>query len=108
EAAASVEGTTLTLAGGISRPPLIRSDASAKLYAEYAACARASGLGDGESPLLGGGSDANTCAALGVPAIDGLGPRGRGFHTVDEYIERSSLVPKAQALARFLFARLVA
>jgi glutamate carboxypeptidase len=106
EAAASVEGTAITLAGGVSRPPLARSEASAKLCAEYAACARASGLGDGESPLLGGGSDANTCAALGVPAIDGLGPRGRGFHTVDEFIERKSLVPKAQALVRFLAGRL--
>ncbi|HZS40721.1 MAG TPA: M20/M25/M40 family metallo-hydrolase, partial [Polyangia bacterium] len=106
EAAASVEGTTIALSGGVSRAPLVRSDASAALYAEYAACARASGLGDGESPLLGGGSDANTCAALGVPAIDGLGPRGKGFHTVDEYIERASLVPKAQALVRFLAARL--
>jgi glutamate carboxypeptidase len=62
------------------------------------------GLGDGESKLLGGGSDANTVAALGVPAIDGLGPRGRGFHTKDEYIERATLVPKAEALARYLAA----
>jgi glutamate carboxypeptidase len=106
EAAASVDGTTLALKGGVSRLPLERTDASAALYAEYAACARASGLGDGESPLLGGGSDANTCAALGVPAIDGLGPRGKGFHTVDEFIERASLVPKAQALVRFLFNRI--
>ena len=40
--------------------------------------------------------------ALGVPAIDGLGPRGRGFHTSSEYIERKTLVPKAEALARYL------
>ena len=58
------------------------------LLAEYAACARAAGLGGDEAPLIGGGSDANTVAAAGVPAIDGLGPRGKGFHTVDEFIER--------------------
>ncbi len=107
DAAASVPGTSVTVTGGVSRPPLQRTDASAQLAAEYGACATAAGLGCAESPLLGGGSDANTAAALGIPAIDGLGPRGRGFHTVDEFIERASLVPKAAALARFLAARVV-
>lgn len=105
-AEAALEGTTLEVTGGVARPPLARSEASAALLAEYGPCAAASGLGSDESPLLGGGSDANTCSALGVPAIDGLGPRGRGFHTVDEYIERATLVPKAAALLRFLFGRI--
>lgn len=105
-AAASLEGTRLTVAGGVARLPLARSDASQRLYAEYAACAKASGLGDGESALLGGGSDANTAAEAGVPAIDGLGPRGKGFHTTDEFIERATLVPKAQALVRYLHCKL--
>ena len=74
--------------------PLERTDASAVLLAEYAACARAAGLGGDEAPLIGGGSDANTVAAAGVPAIDGLGPRGKGFHTVDEFIERATLIPE--------------
>src|SRR5262249_53441300 len=93
------------LSGGISRPPLERDDASAQVMADYAACARAEGLGGDESPLLGGGSDANTTAAAGVPSIDGLGPRGKGFHTVDEYIQRGSLIPKTAALVRYLWAR---
>jgi glutamate carboxypeptidase len=108
EAAASVAGTTIEISGGISRPPLERSDASAQLLGEYATCARAEGLGGDESPLLGGGSDANTTAAMGVPSIDGLGPRGKGFHTVDEYIERVSLLPKTAALVRFLAGRIAA
>ena len=61
---------------------------------------------DGEAPLLGGGSDANTVAPLGVPAIDGLGPRGAGFHTTGEYVELDTFVPKAEALLRFLVGRL--
>ena len=36
--------------------------------------------------------------------IDGLGPRGKGFHTLDEQIEVATLVPKAAALARVLAA----
>jgi glutamate carboxypeptidase len=57
----------------------------------HASCSH--GLGDGEAPLLGGGSDANTVAPLGVPAIDGLGPRGAGFHTSTEDGELDSCVP---------------
>jgi glutamate carboxypeptidase len=104
-AAEKVFGSSIEISGGISRMPLERSDASAVLLAEYAACARASGLGADEAPLIGGGSDANTVAAAGVPAIDGLGPRGKGFHTVDEFIERATLIPKAEALVRFLASR---
>jgi glutamate carboxypeptidase len=104
-AAAAVPGVRLELSGGANRLPLERTAASAALRDEYAACARASGLGDGEAALLGGGSDANTVAPLGVPAIDGLGPRGAGFHTTTEYVELATFVPKAEALARFLWGR---
>ncbi|MGA3120142.1 MAG: M20/M25/M40 family metallo-hydrolase [Polyangiaceae bacterium] len=107
EAAASVPGTRIDLEGGVARMPLERSEASARLLAEYAACAGAHGLGQGEASLIGGGSDASTASALGVPAIDGLGPRGSGFHTTEECIEVSSLVPKAQAVARLLAERSV-
>jgi glutamate carboxypeptidase len=105
EASFGIAGTRIELHGGIARAPLERSDASGKLLAEYAACAQASGLGGGEASLIGGGSDASTSSALGIPSIDGLGPRGTGFHTKDELIEMGSLVPKAQALARFLAQR---
>jgi glutamate carboxypeptidase len=104
-AESAIEGTTITLERGSLRPPLVRTAESAALAAEYGACQRAAGLGDGEAPLTGGGSDAATTAAAGVPSIDGLGARGFGFHTPNEQIELSSLVPKAEALVRFLAAR---
>jgi glutamate carboxypeptidase len=101
----AVPGVRIELSGGANRLPLERTAASAALRDEYAACARAAGLGDVEAGLLGGGSDANTVAALGVPAIDGLGPRGAGFHTTGEYVELASFAPKAEALVRFLWGR---
>jgi glutamate carboxypeptidase len=104
-AADAVPGVRIEVSGGANRLPLERTAASAALRDEYAACARASGLGDGEAALLGGGSDANTVAPLGVPAIDGLGPRGAGFHTTTEYVELATFVPKACALVRFLWGR---
>jgi glutamate carboxypeptidase len=105
-AASSVSGAAIELSGGVSRLPLERTEASAALYAEYAACAVASGLGASEAPRVGGGSDASTLSALGIPCIDALGPRGAGFHTKNEHIEVATLVPKAQAIARFLLGRL--
>lgn len=101
-AAASVPGTRLEVSGGVAREPLERSEASVALMNAYGECALRSGLKFSEAPLIGGGSDASTSSSMGVPSIDGLGPRGKGFHTVDEQIEVGSLVLKAQALARFL------
>lgn len=100
-----VPNTRLELEGGLARPPLERTEANVALYREYAACALAAGLQAPEAALIGGGSDASTTAAIGIPSIDGLGPRGSGFHTRDELIECSSLPMKLEALARFLFAR---
>ncbi len=95
----------LTFAGGLARPPLQRTDANVALFHEYAACAAQAGLGHGEAPLMGGGSDASTTAAMGIPSIDGLGPRGTGFHTRDELIEIPTLTQRLEALVRFLWGR---
>ena len=102
---AALPGTSIALARGSLRAPLERTAASAALAAEYGACQRACGLGDGEAPLAGGGSDACTTAEAGVPTVDGLGPRGSGYHTREEQVDLESLVPKAQALLRFLAGR---
>lgn len=105
-AQAPLPGTTVTLSGGATRAPLVKTAASAQLYERYAQCQRQAGLGACEAPLLGGGSDASTVAPLGVPAIDGLAARGKGFHTLDEQIDLSTLLPKAEALLRFLVSTL--
>jgi len=101
-AAGSVPGTRLEVTGGAARLPMERTDASVALMNAYAECARAHGLGADEAPRVGGGSDACTASAMGIPSIDALGPRGKGFHTVDEYIEAKTLVSRAQALADYL------
>lgn len=97
-----VAGVSMTLEGGVARWPLERTDDSARWTERYGACQLAAGLSAGEAPLQGGGSDASTTARAGVPSIDGLGPRGAGFHTTDERVELDSLVPKCEALVRFL------
>ena len=106
KAAQGIAGTHVELLGGLARPPLERTEANVALYREYAECARVAGLGTAEAALVGGGSDAATTAALGIASIDGLGPRGKGFHTQDEQFELASLVPKTEALVRFLLGRI--
>lgn len=102
DSAALATRATFAITGGIRRAPLEHVAGTAALVARYATAARAEGLGADEAPLMGGGSDANTLAALGVPAIDGLGPRGRFFHTPDEYAELATFEPRVMALVRFL------
>jgi glutamate carboxypeptidase len=99
---AGESGARFVIEGGIRRAPLERSEASLALLRRYEACALAEGLRGGEAPLQGGGSDANTVSAVGVPAIDALGPRGKGFHTHDEHIELHTLAQRTRALVRFL------
>jgi glutamate carboxypeptidase len=106
EASHEIDGCHLEVEVQISRNPLMQTADSHALCQRYAACQLAAGMFASESPLVGGGSDANTVATVGLPVIDGLGPRGRHFHTHDEYIEISSLLPKAEALLRFLFTEL--
>jgi glutamate carboxypeptidase len=106
-AAAAIPGTTLALSRTAWRPPMVRTAESAELARLYGQFQIDAGLAAGEAPLSGGGSDACTTSAIGIPSIDGLGPRGGGFHTTDERVDLASLVPKATALARFLGSRAV-
>jgi glutamate carboxypeptidase len=99
---AVLPGTTLEVALSSLRLPMEATDASLALMKAYGACAQAVGLGATESPRVGGGSDGCTSAAMGIPSIDALGPRGKGFHTKDEHIEARTLVSRAQALAMHL------
>lgn len=51
---------------------------------------------------VGGGSDANHTAALGVPSLDGFGPIGAGFHSPSEYLELDSIEPRVRLLRRVI------
>ena len=104
-AEAALPGTSLAVERASWRDPLEETSASAALARAYGECQRESGLGAGEAPLAGGASDACTLGAMGIPTIDGLGPRGKSFHTHQEEVDLASLVPKAAALLRFLARR---
>ena len=50
----------------------------------------------------GGASESALAADAGVPALDGLGPVGGGFHSDGEYLELGSVTPRLYLLARLL------
>jgi glutamate carboxypeptidase len=93
---------TVTLGGGVTRPPMEATPESVALCELYSEYARDAGLAGGPAPLQGGGSDANLLSAHGVPCIDGLGPFGRHFHRVEEWSSLTSLQRRTEALAAFL------
>ena len=51
---------------------------------------------------VGGGSDGNTTAAMGIPTLDGLGAVGDGLHATHEHVLISSLPQRAALLAALL------
>lgn len=102
--ALGVEGAQVKVEPGAGRIPMEKLPGTEALMLRYAACARAHGLAADEAAPQGGGSDGNTAAAMGIPTLDALGPRGRFFHTPDEYIEVDTLLSRAQALADFLLS----
>lgn len=92
----------MLMSGNVSRPPMEATAASQALRMAYETHAEAQGLGIGEAPLQGGGSDGNLLAQLGIPCIDGLGPFGEFFHERREWCSLTSLAQRTSALATFL------
>ena len=50
----------------------------------------------------GGGSDGNFTGANGIPTLDGLGPLGQGYHTLDEHVLIETLPQRALLFAALL------
>jgi glutamate carboxypeptidase len=91
------------ITGGINRPPMERTAGVAALYAHAAAIARELGWKLGEA-AVGGGSDGNFTAGLGIPTLDGLGGVGDGAHAIHEHILISELPRRAALIAGLIEA----
>jgi glutamate carboxypeptidase len=97
----ALRGTRLEWRGGVDRPPLERTPEVVKLYELARDIARRLGR-DLPEGGAGGGSDGNFTAAIGVPTLDGLGPRGDGAHATHEHVEVDDLPWRAAFLAAML------
>ena len=96
----NLRGAKLQIRGGFNRPPM-EQKTSAALYAKARALAKEIGVTLGEAHV-GGGSDGNFTAALGVPTLDGLGAVGEGAHSPGENIVIRALAERAALVASLL------
>lgn len=92
---------TLHISGEQGRPPMRQSAASRALFARAAHIGRQLGL-TLEGASVGGGSDGNFTAALGLPTLDGLGATGAGIHARHEHIIVAEVVQRTALLAGLL------
>jgi glutamate carboxypeptidase len=100
-----LDGSKLEVLGGPNRPPLA-SSASAELFARASVLAGTLGLPPLTSAAVGGGSDGNFTAGLGIPTLDGLGAVGGGAHADHEHVLVDEL-PGRAALVAALTAELL-
>ena len=88
----------LEMTGGVNRLPMERTAGVAALYRKAQEIA-----GQLEWELdeaaVGGGSDGNFTAGMGLPTLDGMGGVGEGAHAVHEFIVISELPRRALLLA---------
>jgi glutamate carboxypeptidase len=88
----------IEISGGVNRPPMERTKVVAALYEKAAGIAQELGWCLQEA-AVGGGSDGNFTAALGIPTLDGLGGVGEGAHAAHESVVISELPRRAALLA---------
>jgi glutamate carboxypeptidase len=88
----------LHIEGGINRLPMERNAGVAALYKKARAVAKQIRW-KLEEAAVGGGSDGNFTAGIGIPTLDGLGAVGEGAHAIHEYIMISELPRRALLLA---------
>lgn len=94
----TIPGIEVIIEGGMNRPPLHHS-ASTELFALAQDVAAELNLAQVDGIEVGGGSDGNFTAAVGVQTLDGLGAVGGGAHSIDEHVVVSTLPARAALVA---------
>lgn len=91
-------GAQLDISGGMNRPPMHPSAAGELLELARKVCDEA-GIAPVTGVEVGGGSDGNFTAAVGVQTLDGLGAVGGGAHSDHEHVEVASMPERAALVA---------
>jgi glutamate carboxypeptidase len=94
---------TLTVTGGVNRPPMERSRGTVRLFRKAQTLAHELGFTLNEAST-GGGSDGNFTAALGIPTLDGMGAVGEGAHAQHESVIVDHIAPRTALLAAMLIS----
>ncbi|WP_199185260.1 M20 family metallopeptidase [Cryobacterium sp. Y50] len=94
---------TVAITGGWNRPVMERSAATGELFKVAYSTAAVLGF-ELREVSVGGASDGNFAAALGLPVLDGLGPVGSGAHARHEWISIDGMVERTALAAGLLVA----
>ena len=97
------ERTKIYVSGGINRPPLERTTAVVDLYEKARAIAAQIDFDLGEAQV-GGASDGNFLAAMGLMVLDGLGISGDGAHAAHEHIEAEDIARRGAIIGGLLLS----
>jgi glutamate carboxypeptidase len=93
----------ITVSGGWNRPVMERTAPIAAMYALARASAAQLGV-DLPETAVGGASDGNFAAAIGLPVLDGLGAVGSGAHARHEHVSVEGMVERAAVAAGVIAA----
>ncbi|MES4887321.1 M20 family metallopeptidase [Streptomyces sp. NPDC096012] len=93
----------VTVTGEWNRPVMERSEGTARLFGLARGLAEKIGLDLAECEV-GGASDGNFVAALGVPVLDGFGAVGDGAHARGEHISLRGMTERTALAAALLHA----
>lgn len=99
--APTVSGVSTSMRRTAMHPPMEKSAATGRLVDLAVQVAGELGF-ELHDAATGGASDANTCAALGLPTLDGLGPVGGDDHSRDEWLDLPSVAPRTTLLAALI------
>jgi glutamate carboxypeptidase len=97
------EGVRVEVRGEINRMPMVPSEATWRLWERIVRIGEGLGL-EMKLASTGGGSDGNFTAAMGIPTVDAMGPRGGRAHSADEYLVLDSVVPNTRMICEILKA----
>ena len=89
---------SISVSGGVRKMPLERTSDVIRLFRLAQSISAEMGVKLGEASV-GGGSDGNTTAALGIPTLDGLGAVGEGAHAMHESILTDRIADRAALIA---------
>jgi glutamate carboxypeptidase len=95
---ATLAGARVEVSGGMNRPPMHES-MTTELFAIAEKVADDYGISGLRGVAVGGGSDGNLTAAVGVRTLDGLGAVGAGAHAETEHVQLDAMPERAALVA---------
>lgn len=94
-------GATVTVVGGVNRPPL-ETSAAEGTWQRALAVSKRLGMDLPDAIVVGGASDGNFTAGVGVPTLDGLGAVGGGAHADHEHVLVGEIPPRTALLVALI------